>query len=494
MVTTLHRLGSADPQRRWDRGSWLALAFVVLVLGATLTLTATQLSVPTDGCLLNTNNVQTQEIVVCMGDWSSPLRPGDVILRVAGRSISSFTEGSPIPTPPPGWHAGAVVVYTVQRSGTTLDLAVPLQPIGLHGALRIFGHLLTDNFEALLEMLCAMVVFALAPRSRASQLLFVALSVNVVVQVALWSATPFALPNTSISFASNLISDSPAWLLLPTFLLLVLSFPRRVWPVARFPHLAPLLIYGAGLSATLITLTTGSVLIFLATVGSYAALVVVAFVVVTVHTLWRVHDPVVRAQTAWLGLGVAGLCSAVLVFLTVTAVPGLQRWMDQHPVVDRLLLTLPVLSLPVCLGIAITRHRLFDIDVIIRRTLIYGALTAMLALVYAGSIVVLQQLFSPILGTGNDLALVASTLAIAALFQPLRRRIQSAIDRRFYRRKYDAARILAAFSTHLRDEVDLERLTGQLLAVVEETLQPAQVSLWLRDAGPRVRAQPVDEG
>jgi hypothetical protein len=137
---------------------------------------------------------------------------------------------------------------------------------------------------------------------------------------------------------------------------------------------------------------------------------------------------------------------------------------------------------------------LFDIDVIIRRTLIYGALTAMLALVYAGSIVVLQQLFSPILGTGNDLALVASTLAIAALFQPLRRRIQSAIDRRFYRRKYDAARILAAFSTHLRDEVDLERLTGQLLAVVEETLQPAQVSLWLRDAGPRVRAQPVDEG
>ena len=82
-MTTLHRLGSADPQRRWDRGSWLALAFVVLVFGATLTLTATQLSVPTDGCLLNTNNIQTQEIVVCLGDWPSPLRPGDVILRVA---------------------------------------------------------------------------------------------------------------------------------------------------------------------------------------------------------------------------------------------------------------------------------------------------------------------------------------------------------------------------------------------------------------------------
>ena len=121
-------------------------------------------------------------------------------------------------------------------------------------------------------------------------------------------------------------------------------------------------------------------------------------------------------------------------------------------------------------------------------------MTALLALVYVGSVVVLQQLFSPIVGTGNDLALVASTLAIAGLFQPLRRRIQASIDRRFYRRKYDAARILTAFSTHLRDEVDLERLTSQLVAVVEETLQPTQVSLWLRDAGPRVRAQQVDEG
>jgi hypothetical protein len=134
--------------------------------------------------------------------------------------------------------------------------------------------------------------------------------------------------------------------------------------------------------------------------------------------------------------------------------------------------------IPLSIGIAILRHRLYDIDVIINRTLVYGMLTVTLALVYVGCVVLLQRLFTPLTGS-SELAIVASTLAIAALFNPLRRRIQNFIDKRFYRRKYDVAKVLAAFGATMRDETDLDALTAEMLRVVDETMQPEFVGIWL---------------
>jgi len=142
--------------------------------------------------------------------------------------------------------------------------------------------------------------------------------------------------------------------------------------------------------------------------------------------------------------------------------------------------TVPPAGLPVAVGIAILRYRLYDIDIIINRTLVYGAITASLALVYLGGVVSLQFLFRVLAGGNSQLAVVASTLAIAALFNPLRKHIQDFIDRRFYRKKYDAVRILAAFSARLRDETDLDTLNEDLASVVRETVQPEHVSLWLK--------------
>ena len=135
---------------------------------------------------------------------------------------------------------------------------------------------------------------------------------------------------------------------------------------------------------------------------------------------------------------------------------------------------------PLTLSIAVLRHRLYDIDVVINRTLVYGPLTAMLVALYFGGIVLLQRVFVLLTGQQSTLAVVASTLAIAALFVPLHRRVQGFVNRRFYRRKYDARKTLEAFSTKLRDERDLEPLNNERVGMVRETMQPAHVSLWLR--------------
>ncbi|MDX1617114.1 MAG: hypothetical protein R3300_22605, partial [Candidatus Promineifilaceae bacterium] len=142
---------------------------------------------------------------------------------------------------------------------------------------------------------------------------------------------------------------------------------------------------------------------------------------------------------------------------------------------------------PVTVGFSVLRYRLWDTDRLINRTLVYGLLTAVLVLLYFSSVVVLQQLFQALTGQRSPLAIVASTLFIAALFQPLQRSLQALIDRRFYRRKYDAARTLDRFAAAARDEVDLDQLAAELLSAVEQTMQPAGLQLWLKDTDTRQR-------
>jgi len=199
----------------------------------------------------------------------------------------------------------------------------------------------------------------------------------------------------------------------------------------------------------------------------------------------------VREQIKWIAFAASfmgvlylGVMSTGIVIWLVSA-PETPSDLGTLSLWGALLENLAVLSfagIPVAIGFAVMKYRLFAIDILINRTLVYGALTATLALIYFGGVATVQAIFRALTGQEQQpqLAVVVSTLVIAALFNPLRRRIQSFIDRRFYRRKYDAAKTLEAFSAKLRDETDLDALSDELVGVVRETIQPAHVSLWFR--------------
>lgn len=183
-----------------------------------------------------------------------------------------------------------------------------------------------------------------------------------------------------------------------------------------------------------------------------------------------------RLQLKWVAYA-AALMGALMVVTIVGA-------FGEEPMENTLYviaLALAVTALPVAAGISITRYRLYEIDVILNRTLVYVVLTSLLAAVYFGSVVVLQSLVAPI-AANSDLAVAAATLTVAAVFRPLRDRVQAFIDQRFYRRKYDAAETVAKFSARLRHQVDLDALSSELVGVVSKTMQPAHASLWLRGA------------
>ncbi len=217
--------------------------------------------------------------------------------------------------------------------------------------------------------------------------------------------------------------------------------------------------------------------------GPFFFLLVAAVLGTQIYRYTRVSTRLQRQQTKWLIFGLS-----MIFLINIVGINVLDRifpWLTQPGsfaagFFNVNLWALLFMSIPISIGIAMMRYRLWDIDILINRTLVYGSLTALLALLYFGLIFALQSMFQGMFHQNNAVAIVVSTLVIAALFQPLRHRLQRFIDRRFYRSKYDAAKTLETFSATLRNEVDLNQLRAELVAVVQETMQPAHVSLWLR--------------
>jgi hypothetical protein len=200
-----------------------------------------------------------------------------------------------------------------------------------------------------------------------------------------------------------------------------------------------------------------------------------------------------RQQIKWIAFSASVVVIVYLIAMVASLLSPAETWFaGSSPAWLSLLQSAALLSLtviPIAVGFAVLRYRLYEIDILINRALVYGSLTVLLAATYVGGVVGLQYAFRTLTGQGSTLAVVASTLVIAALFNPLRSRVQGFVDRRFYRRKYDARKTLEAFSAKLRDETDLEALNSELVGVVRETIQPAHVSLWLRPDQPLRRRE-----
>jgi hypothetical protein len=224
----------------------------------------------------------------------------------------------------------------------------------------------------------------------------------------------------------------------------------------------------------------GGVLAMLYNLGFWAAMAALFGAVAALVVRFRRSSGAERQQIKW-------LVYAVLVVIVSFPVPALFETMIGSELAADVVYALLVAPIPIAVGVAILKYRLYDIDRLINRTLVYGLLTALLASVYAGVVLVLGQLFGGISAQPPSWAVAGATLAVAALFQPARRHIQQLVDRRFNRRRYDADRTVDAFAVRLRDQVDLEVLATELLAVVDQTIQPTRASLWLRPSAPDSR-------
>ena len=229
----------------------------------------------------------------------------------------------------------------------------------------------------------------------------------------------------------------------------------------------------------------GQVLSVVGAIGFVAFFVAIFGSVVSLIVRFRRARHVERQQLKWLSYAAVLVGMTVIFGLLVDAVWGETRWATN---LSNGTLTGSLVCVPVAVGIAVLRYRLYEIDRLISRTLVYAVLTVVLGLGYGGVVLVLGQSFGGVTGNPPSWAVAGATLAAAALFQPVRRRLQAIVDRRFNRRRYNAAKTIQGFSARLRDEVDLDTLAAELLGVVEQTMQPTRVSLWLR---PSVSASPT---
>jgi len=404
----------------------------------------------------------------------SDLRRDDVLLTVDDRSVNE-----PVP---PHWKAGETVIMLVRRGDRELSLAVPV----VHWTLAAWLRYNLLNLSSLLSVLSTLILtlvgfftFSRRPQVPSARALLILCATIGATSISTMLPDGVSVRFNQLAFWPNFFFSYVIWgiLLAPALLTFTLHFPQPKRIIQRHRWLG-LIAFGPGLALMLVAIIKPSA----AVVGwLIVPVMIIASIASLIHSGFTQRDAVSRAQLRWaIGGFVAGLSLVLLTF------PSAFGWIT-NPFLAELLsgaVGLGFAVVGVCLGIAVLRYRLYDIDVIIRRTLIYSVLTLILGLVYVGCIVVSRTLIAPLIGS-SDVAIVASTLAIAALFTPLRRRIQNLIDKRFFRRKYDAAKVLAAFGATARDETDLERLNAELLQVVDETMQPEFVGLWLRAVQPR---------
>ena len=466
-----------EPRTGWV---WL-LGFTCLLLAAAVI--AYQAFTPSDGARIAKGiEAWTRQglIVHAYPGAGSLLQDGDLVVAIDGIELEDLAEALFQPgIAKAGGKTDGMFTYRLLRNGEMIEVPVePVrQPLGAI-ALENWGVIL---FAVVFQILAAFV-FARRPAEPAALALF------------LWGMTSSHFYVwASYLQVIDLVNEHGFWLytLAGAFLWLAnwgagmhlaLTFPRQLAAVRKrpallvLPYLASFSLYGFFLAIS--WPGAPSRLEWIGGWQRWEALIPVALFLPSLGIFliqyFKVQDEAGRKKIRWVVYSAVTAGSLAVFFYLIPNLFGL-------PGLDSNLVGIVMLLFPISITIAILRYQLFDIDVIIRRTLVYGLLTAALVVIYFGSVVLLQQAFLATTGERSQAAVVFSTLAIAALFTPLRKRIQDFIDRRFYRKRYNAELTLQAFSATIVKEVDLDQLRDHLLHVVRETMQPEQVSLWIRE-------------
>jgi hypothetical protein len=388
---------------------------------------------------------------------------------------------------------GLVICISIIWSGVGL-----LRQDGSTNALSIAGEALISGAAPMVFAIVAALIVSRQPRNALGWVLMVPVGVYVVsgpIASYIESLGPSSAEPTLLILLMAWFSSWNWLLLIFPLVYIPLLFPNGRPPTPRWRWVSVAAIAWATLFVLLATLSqqihtnTAPDIVFdnpigvlgidtverLVGVWIVGLLALAVACAVALFVRYRRANETEREQIKWLLYA----CALFLVVYVGGFVSGLGGTASVGGYIWEVFFGLSVIALPGAIGIAILRYRLYDIDLVINRTLVYGPLTATLVALYFGGIVLLQRLFVLLTGQKSTLAIVASTLLIAALFNPLRTRLQSFIDRRFFRSKYDARKTLETFSAKLRDETDLEALNDDLVGVVSETMQPAYVSLWL---------------
>ena len=413
---------------------------------------------------------------------NSPLQDGDLVISVQGVPMAAWAQALWRPSSWQfRWERGETIQYQVIRQGVRIDAPVLLdkQPV---------RAILAENWSVLLFavvfQLVAIFVLLQKPRDPAAQALFITgmTTGHFYVWCSFLQIYDFV---NGYGFWLYMIVASILWLSTwPAYLHLAFTFPTPLPLVLQRPWLVWML-YPASFAIFLLYLVISSVTIpsQLEWIGAWnqgdTLVAIVFFISAVITLLWQYHihrSSPEKRKIQWVVYGALFSSSMAMILYLVPEFLGLPR-------LGVNLIGLLLLPFPLAIALAIWRYQLFDINLIINRTLVYGALSLTLGLVFFSSVTLLQNLFQAISGQQSAISIVISTLAIAALFNPLRRWIQNDIDRRFYRKKYDAEKILERFALSARSEIELEQLSAELVAVVEETMQPEQVLLWLKPQG-----------
>jgi len=467
----------------WDLNSRLVfLTGLLLIAGAMITI-AYSFTLPTDGWSVYTTELEDSNWLFDANLVGAPseLQSGDELLSIDGLSLKGTASLSSA-LAPANWVVGKSVTYIVRRAGQEVSVAVPVvhwtgAALWRNNAGTLSDFL--DNLGSLIFLFIGWFTFLRRPGVPSARALFLLSTASGAAGIS--SLLPDGLSvqfNQTAFYLTGYFSYAIiGTLFAPSLLAFALLFPRPKLFLQRRPWLG-LAPYVLGL-LILVYLVAGGT----AVAGWVGALsMVIASIASLIHAYFTQRDPVSRAQLRWAVSGfVLGLGLFSLNF------PLALGWVKDPQLLDPLLVSIwlavtrlasPIIGIG--LSVAVLRYRLYDIDVIIRKTLQYTLLTAMLGLVYFGMAILLERVLSLLVGRGGQVATVVSTLSIAALFTPLRRRVQQVIDQRFYRSKYNAEQALAEFAATARNETDLEALTAQVVNIVQATMQPEQVSLWLR--------------